>query len=407
MAFGGDGLIGAVAAALKHTDGVLGVLPGGRGNDFARVLGIPREPRAACGVLASGVRPGRWTSARSTAGRSSRIASCGFDSDANRIANETRLVRGNLVYAYGALRALVDLAAGDIHGSSSTAASTATFTGYTVAAANSKAYGGGMLLAPDASLEDGLLDVVMVAEVPKLRFLRLLPTVFKGAHVAPAERRGAASARASRSAPTGRSRCMPTATRSPSCPSRVRCAARRRQRAGPRHERARREDRRRARGRRARAARRPRRRHEPSRQGADPARAARDRRARGPAAREGRVVISATNGKTTTAAMAASVLERAGIPLVHNRAGANMAGGVASTLLAAARARAVGIDGELGLFEVDEFWLDRVAPELAAAGDPARQPVPRPARPLRRARDDRRPLGGGRRLVTGSSTSWC
>jgi UDP-N-acetylmuramyl tripeptide synthase len=62
--------------------------------------------------------------------------------------------------------------------------------------------------------------------------------------------------------------------------------------------------------------------------------------------------------------MAASILEGTGIRLVHNRAGANMAGGVASTLLAAARAGGK-IDGELGLFEVDEFWLDRVVPELA------------------------------------------
>ncbi|HWE32021.1 MAG TPA: Mur ligase family protein [Solirubrobacteraceae bacterium] len=77
----------------------------------------------------------------------------------------------------------------------------------------------------------------------------------------------------------------------------------------------------------------------------------------------GTVVLSATNGKTTTAAMAASVLERSGIRLVHNRAGANLASGVASTLLAAARSGA-RIEGELGLFEVDEFWLDRLVPEL-------------------------------------------
>jgi lipid II isoglutaminyl synthase (glutamine-hydrolysing) len=77
----------------------------------------------------------------------------------------------------------------------------------------------------------------------------------------------------------------------------------------------------------------------------------------------GSAVLSATNGKTTTAAMTASVLERAGIPLVHNRAGANMAGGVASTLLAAARTKG-RIAGELGLFEVDEFWLERVVREL-------------------------------------------
>jgi lipid II isoglutaminyl synthase (glutamine-hydrolysing) len=77
----------------------------------------------------------------------------------------------------------------------------------------------------------------------------------------------------------------------------------------------------------------------------------------------GSAIISATNGKTTTAAMAAAVLERAGLLLVHNRAGANMAGGIASTLLAAAR-RGGSIHGELGLFEVDEFWLDQVAPQV-------------------------------------------
>jgi UDP-N-acetylmuramyl tripeptide synthase len=78
---------------------------------------------------------------------------------------------------------------------------------------------------------------------------------------------------------------------------------------------------------------------------------------------DGSAVISATNGKTTTAAMSASVLQHAGVRLVHNRAGANMAGGVASTLLQAARPGG-RIDGRLGLFELDEFWLDRVAPML-------------------------------------------
>jgi len=77
----------------------------------------------------------------------------------------------------------------------------------------------------------------------------------------------------------------------------------------------------------------------------------------------GSALVSATNGKTTTTAMIASILERTGISLVHNRAGANMAGGIASTLLAASRPGGK-IDGEMGLFEVDEFWLDRVTPEL-------------------------------------------
>jgi len=77
---------------------------------------------------------------------------------------------------------------------------------------------------------------------------------------------------------------------------------------------------------------------------------------------QGSAVISATNGKTTTAAMVAAILEPSGTRLVHNRAGANMAGGVASVLLGAARRD--GIDGDAGLFEVDEFWLDRVVAQL-------------------------------------------
>jgi len=79
--------------------------------------------------------------------------------------------------------------------------------------------------------------------------------------------------------------------------------------------------------------------------------------------RNGSAVISATNGKTTTAAMAAAVLERGGTRLVHNRAGANMAGGVASALLQAAR-RGTRLSGDTGLFEVDEFWLGQVVDEL-------------------------------------------
>jgi lipid II isoglutaminyl synthase (glutamine-hydrolysing) len=80
----------------------------------------------------------------------------------------------------------------------------------------------------------------------------------------------------------------------------------------------------------------------------------------------GSAVISATNGKTTTAAMTASILRRGGARLVHNRTGANMAGGVATALLGAARPGPLGVrlDGDLGLFEVDEFWLDRVVPQV-------------------------------------------
>ena len=73
----------------------------------------------------------------------------------------------------------------------------------------------------------------------------------------------------------------------------------------------------------------------------------------------GSVVVSATNGKTTTSAMLAAVLESAGARVVHNRAGSNMNWGVATALIDAGRA-----PGQIGLFEVDEAWLARVARDL-------------------------------------------
>lgn len=182
VAFGGDGLIGAVAGALVGSDGVLGILPGGRGNDLARVLGIPLEPVAACQVLATGEV--RRLDIGEAGGRTFlSIASCGFDSEANRIANQARLIRGNLVYTYGALRALVSWRPArfelTLDGDRSH-----VVTGYSVGAANSKAYGGGMYAAPGAEMDDGLLDIVTLAEMPKWRFLvSLMPKVFKGTHV--------------------------------------------------------------------------------------------------------------------------------------------------------------------------------------------------------------------------------
>jgi YegS/Rv2252/BmrU family lipid kinase len=181
-ALGGDGIVGAVADGLRGTGGVLGILPGGRGNDLARVLGIPTDPAGACQVLAAGHERALdlgECGARTFVG----IASAGFDSDANRIANEARVVRGPLVYLYAALRALARWRPARfelvLDGERRV-----EFTGYSFAAANSKAYGGGMFIAPAAELDDGLLDVVMTAHVSKLRFLLSIRKVFDGSHVA-------------------------------------------------------------------------------------------------------------------------------------------------------------------------------------------------------------------------------
>ena len=176
----GDGLVGQVGGALAESGTPMGILPGGRGNDLGRVLRIPSEPVGAVTVLADGhereIDVGVVNDRRFLC-----IASLGFDSEANRVANEARFVKGNLVYAYAALRTL---AAWKPHRFTVIVdgESTECF-GYSVAVANSRAYGGGMFVAPEAQLDDGLLDVVLTAHTGKLRFLKGLPKVFKGTQV--------------------------------------------------------------------------------------------------------------------------------------------------------------------------------------------------------------------------------
>jgi YegS/Rv2252/BmrU family lipid kinase len=158
----------------------LGIVPGGRGNDLARVLGIPEDPEAAVEVLLAG-HTRRIDVGEANGKRFLGIVSVGFDSEANKLANETAFLRGNLVYAYAALRTLLGwkparftLQVGEER---------LRLTGYSVSVANSKAFGGGMFIAPDAELDDGEFDIVTVGEVGKLRFVSNLPKVFKGTHV--------------------------------------------------------------------------------------------------------------------------------------------------------------------------------------------------------------------------------
>jgi YegS/Rv2252/BmrU family lipid kinase len=190
VALSGDGLVGVLADELRQVpDAVLGVLPGGRGNDLARVLGIPEDAITACATIAAGVtRKVDLGLVRSAAASESQaafvgIASVGFDSDANRIANEAPAWLGGMVYAYGALRALLGWRDAHFEIELKPSGELISFDGYSVAAANSKAYGGGMHLAPDALLDDGLLDLVLIEKVSKLQFLMSLPKVFSGEHV--------------------------------------------------------------------------------------------------------------------------------------------------------------------------------------------------------------------------------
>ena len=179
-AMGGDGIVGAVAGELRDGAGLLAVVPGGRGNDFARKLGIPFDPVEAVALLETGEEK-RVDLAEADGTTYLGILSAGIDSDVSRIALETRLKLGTFVYTYGVLRAIAGWkqAAWDV----TIDGEPASFEGFSVAVANSGVFGGGMYLAPDAELDDGLLEIVMISSQTKLRYLRGLPRVFKGTHL--------------------------------------------------------------------------------------------------------------------------------------------------------------------------------------------------------------------------------
>jgi len=178
-ALGGDGLLRPLAGALKGTHSALALIPSGRGNDLARVLGVPTDAAEAARIAVEGEE--RLLDVANVEGTPFMgIASFGFDSDANRIANEAKRIKGDAVYLYAALRALASwkpatftvIVDGERH----------TMTGYAVAVGNSKAYGGGMFVLPHAELDDGKLDVMLTHHISKLRALRELPKVFRGTH---------------------------------------------------------------------------------------------------------------------------------------------------------------------------------------------------------------------------------
>jgi YegS/Rv2252/BmrU family lipid kinase len=179
-ALSGDGMLRPLAGALKGTGGALAVIPCGRGNDLARVLGIPTDPAEAAQVAVEGTE--QLIDVGEVDGTPFvGIASFGFDSEANRIANDAKLIRGTAVYLYAALRALAAW---------KPAAFTLTidgerhdYSGYSIAVGNSKAYGGGMLVLPEAQLDDGKLDVLVSKDASKLTFLRGVLQTFKAAHV--------------------------------------------------------------------------------------------------------------------------------------------------------------------------------------------------------------------------------
>lgn len=185
---GGDGVVNLGVLALEDSRVPLGLVPSGTGNDMARGLGIPvgDTESAIDHLVASLQRPPRVIDAGSIGfeGGRSRFAcilSAGFDALVNERANRMTRPRGRSRYTIALLIELVKLRP---------IAYTLTLDGVVhhekallVAVANNLSFGGGMKVAPDAQLDDGLFDVVLVRPLGRLAFLRIYPRVFAGTHV--------------------------------------------------------------------------------------------------------------------------------------------------------------------------------------------------------------------------------
>ncbi|MFG2334224.1 diacylglycerol/lipid kinase family protein [Streptomyces sp. NPDC048604] len=185
LAVGGDGMAGCIGGALSGTDTVFGLVPAGRGNDFARALGLPTDAPALAKVLLE-AEPRAVDTIEVESAVHPRISVlgsvyAGVDAVANRHANQSRLLRGAASYYAGGLRAVLGWRP---------AAYTITVdgvehkrSGYTVVAANSGYYGFGRNIAPGALLDDGILDVVVIGDAPKRLFFATMNELKTGDHL--------------------------------------------------------------------------------------------------------------------------------------------------------------------------------------------------------------------------------
>jgi diacylglycerol kinase (ATP) len=191
-ACGGDGTVNALAGVAADHGGVLGIVPTGAGNDFARNLGIDRRHWLdAVALLENGpigsVDLGRAELAGdgdatdTTVRWFTSVANAGFDSEANRWANGVQWASGTTLYVLAVLRTLATYRPhrfrltvdGDEH----------DIEAWLVAVGNTRGYAGGMQVTPGAELDDGQLDVCVVGAVSRFEFLRSFPRVFRGTHV--------------------------------------------------------------------------------------------------------------------------------------------------------------------------------------------------------------------------------
>lgn len=185
VAFGGDGLVHLAVQAVIGTGVPLGVIPAGTGNDIAAALGIPRrDPLAAADIVRTG-RPTPVDAARIGAGAAERwfagVLACGFDSRVNERANTLTWPGGTARYLRAVAQELRVFR--PIPFRVTLDGETADVEAMLVAVANTRSYGAGMRVCPDASPYDGLLDVFILGALPRPEFLRALPRVYWGGHV--------------------------------------------------------------------------------------------------------------------------------------------------------------------------------------------------------------------------------
>jgi YegS/Rv2252/BmrU family lipid kinase len=197
IAVGGDGTLGeAVDGYLSAPESARGgaalaTFPAGSGCDFARHAGIPRAPDAWAAAMAAG-RPRRLDAAlASFTGRDGKararhflnVAALGLAGDvALGVEKRGKALGGTLTYLLEGLRAVAGASPRRmtlvVDGAAEEPAEY-----HMVAAANTSATGGGMMIAPSADAEDGLLDLLTVGPLSRLSLLRLMPKVYAGAHV--------------------------------------------------------------------------------------------------------------------------------------------------------------------------------------------------------------------------------
>ncbi len=183
---GGDGIISLALQVLAQTDVPLGIIPAGTGNDHAREFRIPtKDPEAAADVIVDGVVEtvdlGRIAGADGTDRWFGTVMAAGFDSLVTDRTNRMRWPHGRMRYNVAMVAELSKLRLLPFRLSFD---GEELVTDLTLAAfGNTKSYGGGMRICPNADPTDGQLDATMVASTSRTKLIRLFPTVFKGSHV--------------------------------------------------------------------------------------------------------------------------------------------------------------------------------------------------------------------------------